>query len=155
MLKKLISKFIEFKFLWDEHIDVQLTEDEVKSRFSQIPQYILDQRDKHIGTVKIVSSILLAANSSAMLFLLNSKKSLHSSFIFFFLGLFASISSFLLLYGFYCDTYKSTVNFGVGNQSFLNFVKYEYMINHKLIKFELFSILISIAFFSYGIAKYI
>lgn len=141
MLKKLISKFIEFKFLWDEHIDVQLTEDEVKSRFSQIPQYILDQRDKHIGTVKIVSSILLAANSSAMLFLLNSKKSLHSSF--------------LLLYDFYCDTYKSTVNFGVGNQSFLNFVKYEYMINHKLIKFELFSILISIAFFSYGIAKYI
>lgn len=73
-IKNLVSEIMGFKFLWDEKIDISLSDEEIKKRFSEIPQYIIEQRDKHVGTVKIISPILLATNSSVMLFCLILKK---------------------------------------------------------------------------------
>ena len=104
-IKNLVSEIMGFKFLWDEKIDISLSDEEIKKRFSEIPQYIIEQRDKHVGTVKIISPILLATNSSVMLFLLNSQKASHISFYWFLVGLFMSMMSLVIVYGFYCDTY--------------------------------------------------
>ena len=154
MIKNLISKIMGFKFLWDEQIDISLPDEEIKKRFSEIPQYIIEQRDKHIGTVKIISPILLATNSSVMLFLLNSQKASHMPFYWFFLGLFMSIMSLIVVYGFYCDTYKSTIWFAIGKQNFQEFIRYECMINRKFIKAELVSMILSVLCFSIGINGY-
>ena len=153
-IKNLVSEIMGFKFLWDEKIDISLSDEEIKKRFSEIPQYIIEQRDKHVGTVKIISPILLATNSSVMLFLLNSQKASHISFYWFLVGLFMSMMSLVIVYGFYCDTYKSTIYFAIGRHKFKDFIQYECMINRKFMKAELVSMILSVFCFSMGINGY-
>ena len=89
-----------------------------------------------------------------MLFLLNSQKASHISFYWFLVGLFMSMMSLVIVYGFYCDTYKSAIYFAIGRHKFKDFIQYECMINRKFMKAELVSMILSVFCFSMGINGY-
>lgn len=145
MLKKLLNL----------HIEIHYNDDDLKKKFNDIPEYIISQRSQHISIIKNISSILLAANSTALLFLLNNRSLYTFSFWYFIGGIFLSIISALLVYGLCFDTYTSTLKYIAGNQSFVDLIQYDYKINTKCVIFEIFLIILSFSGFLLGVFNYV